>query len=237
MWPDLSHRHHQAELMDAPGLDPGSHRAALRGLDRINWFSRSADIVWKPIRSLIATEPQRTWKILDVASGGGGVAVTLAKRARSERVTIEILGVDVSTTAANHAQANARGAGYDNVSFRELNVLRNPLPDDYDVVMCSLFLHHLTSEQAVELLRKMAYAARRLVLVNDLRRTRFGYALAWWGGRLLSRSPIVHADGPMSVAAAFTTEEALRLAEQAGLKGAKIVLRWPQRFLLSWSRP
>lgn len=237
MWPDLSRRNHQVELMDAPGLDPGSHRRALRGLDRINWFSRSADIVWKPIHSLIATAPKRTWRVLDVASGGGGVALALARLAKSTQLNIDVRGVDVSATATEHAEENARSTGFSNVTFQQLDVLRNPLPDDYDVVMCSLFLHHLTSDEAISLLRSMAHAARRLVLVNDLRRTRLGYALAWWGGRMLSRSPIVHADGPMSVAAAFKAEEALDMAEEAGLKGAAIVPRWPQRFLLSWSRP
>ena len=41
----------------------------------------------------------------------------------------------------------------------------------------------------------------------------------------------------MSVAAALTCREALELAEEGGLKGATIARRWPQRFLLSWSKP
>ena len=80
-------------------------------------------------------------------------------------------------------------------------------------------------------------AARRLVLVNDLRRTRFGFALAHLACRLLTRSPIVHHDGPLSVRAAFTSEEALELALEAGLAGAMISHHWPQRFLLSWRKP
>src|SRR5439155_9017041 len=96
----------------------------------------------------------------------------------------------------------------------------------YDVVMCSLFLHHLSDEQAPVLLRAMADAAGSLVLINDLRRSRLGYTLAWLGCRLLTRSPIVHVDGPRSVAAAFSPEEALRIAERAGLHGATISRHW-----------
>jgi hypothetical protein len=102
--------------------------------------------------------------------------------------------------------------------------------------MCSLFLHHLGEEQAVDLLRKMAGAARSLVLVSDLRRSRLAYWMAWLGCRLLSRSHVVHVDGPLSVAAAFTTDEALGLAQMAGLKGAQISCSWPQRFLVFRSR-
>jgi len=68
-------------------------------------------------------------------------------------------------------------------------------------------------------------------------RTRFGYALAWAGGRLLTRSPIVHTDGPLSVRAAFTLDEFGTLAERAGLRGATFRRHWPQRFLFAWRKP
>ncbi len=121
------------------------------------------------------------------------------------------------------------------VPFFQLDALNDPLPEGFDVVTCSLFLHHLSEEQAVRLLRKMADAARSTILVNDLSRSRLGYALAWTGCRLLSRSPIVHHDGPASVRAAFNLAEARDLAERAGLERVSLSRRWPRRFLLSWS--
>ena len=90
--------------------------------------------------------------------------------------------------------------------------------------------------QAVELLRRLAVAARRLVLINDLARGFVGYTLAWFGTRVLSRSPVVHTDGPLSVRAAFTPNEAVALAWQAGMTGATVERRWPCRFLLAWMR-
>ena len=74
------------------------------------------------------------------------------------------------------------------------------------------------------------------VLINDLIRSRVGYLLAYFGTRLLSRSRLVHVDGPLSVAAALTCSEALRLADRAGLKGASLSRHWPERFLLSWRK-
>ena len=103
------------------------------------------------------------------------------------------------------------------------------------MLTCSLFLHHLDEAEAVDLLRRMAAAARQLVLINDLRRSTAGLLLAYLGTRLLSTSPVVHTDGPLSVAAAFTLAEVRKLAAQAGLKGATVAGRWPFRFLLKWS--
>jgi hypothetical protein len=55
------------------------------------------------------------------------------------------------------------------------------------------------------------------------------------GCHLLSGSRVVHVDGPISVAGAFTPGEALSLAEQAGLQGATLTRHWPQRYLLTWN--
>jgi hypothetical protein len=109
--------------------------------------------------------------------------------------------------------------------------------DHYDVVMCSLFLHHLQREQARALLARMSDLADRLVLVNDLVRSPVGFVLAYAGTRLLSRSWVVHTDGPRSVEGAFTMTELRVLAEEAGLRGAEVAARWPCRMLLTWSRP
>ena len=80
----------------------------------------------------------------------------------------------------------------------------------------------------------MKELASQRVLINDLRRTRAGYVLAWLGCRLLTRSPIVHVDGPLSVRAAFSLDEVRQLAEECGLSGATLTTHWPQRFLLDW---
>jgi 2-polyprenyl-3-methyl-5-hydroxy-6-metoxy-1,4-benzoquinol methylase len=233
----IAQRRRQAEVMDQPGLDAERHRRALNGLRRINALSRSSAILWSAIRTharQLAPEPVR---ILDVASGGGDVAVALARRAQREGMTVHIAGCDVSPLAVEYARQQAERAGTSNVSFFQRDVLNEPLPDGYHVVGCSLFLHHLSDTEAEQLLRHMAAAAERLVLVNDLCRTRIGYVLAWIGCRLLTRSDVVHIDGPRSVAAAFTPAELCTLAERSGLSGATLSRHWPQRMLLTWRRP
>jgi hypothetical protein len=82
----------------------------------------------------------------------------------------------------------------------------------------------------------MASAAGRIILINDLLRGPIEYVLAWAGCRLLSRSPVVRHDGPVSVRAAFNLAEVRDLAKQAGMDGVKLSTHWPGRFLLSWSR-
>ena len=222
--------------MDQPGLDAGEHANALRGLARINRLSRSDAILWPAIERLArASQQGRPIRVLDVASGGGDVPIALAKRALRASLAVEIEGCDVSLEAMRFArhQANENGLA---LRFFELDALKEPIPAGYDVITCSLFLHHLDEADAVSFLRKAAEATSRLLLVNDLKRGPVGYLLAWWGCHVLSRSPVVWHDGPVSVAGAFTLAEVRTIAASAGLTGVSLTSHWPRRFLLSWSR-
>jgi 2-polyprenyl-3-methyl-5-hydroxy-6-metoxy-1,4-benzoquinol methylase len=222
--------------MDQPRLDAREHARALCALARINAWSGSARILWPPLRDLARSADPDGIRVLDVATGAGDVPVRLWRKARRAGVRVHIDGCDRSPLAVRTAADRAARAGAD-LHFFTLDALNDPLPGGYDAVTCSLFLHHLGDDEAADLLRRMAAAARRLVLVSDLARGPLGYALAYVGSRVLTRSRVVHTDGPWSVQAAFTADEALDLARRAGLAGAGVARRWPCRFLLSWSKP
>jgi 2-polyprenyl-3-methyl-5-hydroxy-6-metoxy-1,4-benzoquinol methylase len=221
--------------MDRPDLPAALHEQALRGLARLNWWSGSDRILWPPICRLAAEIHGRPLRVLDVACGAGDVLVGLARRARRAGIALELHGIDVSATAIDHARSRIAAAGL-SAKLQQRDALGDPLPDGFDAVTCSLFLHHLANGQAVELLRRLAAATTRLVLVNDLRRSAAGWLLASAACRVVSRSPIVHMDGPQSVAAAFTPAEAHELAGRGGLPGAVVTRRWPFRYLLAWDR-
>jgi len=223
------------EVMDDPALDPALHEAALRGLGRINWFSRSASMLWPAIVAAADRQPGRALRVLDLACGGGDVLVQLAKKAAAEGKAIELTGADVSPVALVFARRQAEAAGVD-LGWLEVDLFQEALPDGYDLAMNSLFMHHLTAGRAVDVFSKMK-AACDTVLINDLRRGAIAHAVTVAGTRLLSRSPVVHVDGPRSVRAAWTPAELMALAEQARLHGAKVRCRFPWRMVLEWRRP
>lgn len=220
------------ELMDDPALDPVAHRAALAGLRRINKLSHAAGPLWGAIRPLLVAD--RPLRVLDLATGGGDVVLALHERARALGRWIEFTALDVSPVAVAEARARAAKAGA-SVEFRAADVLAAPLPAGHDVVMSSLFFHHLHQTKAVELLSRMG-AAAPVVLVEDLRRSALGTALAAGVPRFLTRSPVVHVDALRSARAAFTASEMRVLARAAGLTGARVRCHWPSRLLLDWRR-
>ena len=232
---DVRVRHREPELMDEPGLDPARHSAALQGLARLNRWSGSAWALWQPLRMLarrVAPEPLR---VLDVATGAGDVPIQLTRFAQRAGLRLVFDACDVSPHAIRYAESRASVAAAP-VRFFQLDALTDPLHGTYDVIINSLFLHHLEQPQAVDLLRRMAAAARRLVLANDLVRSAWSYRMVALGAHVLTRSDVVHTDSLRSVRAAYSIDEARGLAQEAGLTGAEVAFRWPCRFLLSWAK-
>jgi len=222
------------ELMDQPGLDKREHDHALTALGRANVISGTSSAIWPAIRDVAHATSHRPIRVLDIACGGGHVAVGIARRLARGGIDAEVLGCDMSPVALDYARTLAARARVQQVRFIQVDVLRDPWPSGFDVVHCSLFLHHLADDAAIATLRRMGESAGQLVVVSDLRRTDLGYLFAWVGCRLLSRSHVFHVDGALSVSGAFTSDEARALAERAGLLGAIIQDCWPQRFLLTW---
>jgi SAM-dependent methyltransferase len=230
-----ANRCRRPELMDQPGLDAKEHARALAGLRRINRVSRSAAIYWPELCRFAKHKSNGPLRVLDLACGGGDVPIALALRAGRSRLDLQIEGCDRSVEATEVARAQA-ALGEATVRFFTLDALEDEIPAGYDVIISSLFLHHLAEHDAVALLQRMARAAARGILINDLLRGPLEYALAWLGCRVLSRSPVVRHDGPVSVRAAFTIPEVRQLASHACLDNIQLTRHWPGRFLLSWSR-
>lgn len=230
---DVQQRRVLPERMDDPGLDGRLHRRALAGLTRINLISRTAAMLWRPIYGLARENPGPPLRLLDLATGAGDVPMRLLRLAQRAGVSLSIDACDLSERALDFARARAAPLSA-KIRFFQLNAVKQEIPDGYDIVTCSTFLHHLARTDAVTLLTGMRRAAERLVLVNDLRRCSPGLLAAYVGTHLLTRCPVVHVDGPRSVRAAYTIEELRSMALEAGMKRTRISRRWPWRMLLKW---
>jgi 2-polyprenyl-3-methyl-5-hydroxy-6-metoxy-1,4-benzoquinol methylase len=220
------------ELMDDPALATDAHRAALAGLARLNTLSGAGATMARAVREMAirrGVKDFRTLSLLDVACGGGDVVAGILRVVPLKTCTLW----DFSQTALDRAREQC---GQSNITqYVRGDVFHASLPPA-DIVTCSLFLHHLTSEQAVLAMRAMANAARMGVIVSDLRRCKFGSLLAAVIPRLVTTSYVVHTDARLSAAAAWSEEELAVLCSQAGLLGARIERKFPARVLVTWDR-
>jgi 2-polyprenyl-3-methyl-5-hydroxy-6-metoxy-1,4-benzoquinol methylase len=172
--------------------------------------------------------------MVDAACGGGDVPIAVAQRAKSAGVDVDLTLVDRSDTALAAAKTAADRAEISCQCVRA-DLMEGWPKIHADVVTSSLFLHHIPDGTGVaKFLSEAKVVARRAIVISDLRRARMGWLVAWFGGRMLSGSKIVHHDGPVSVRAAWTIAEMKKFAHDAGLTGVSITRSFPWRMLLVW---
>lgn len=244
--PDLHSRRLTPEQMDDPSLPAAEHLLALDALARIHRLGGSLRLLWRPLERL-ARGMDRPMRVLDVATGGGDLLLDLGARdqRRPRRSAggggepspprFDLAGCDLSEVGLARARKAAAARGIAARFFR-FDALSGDTPEGapYDVVMCSLFLHHLENDEARAFLCAARSWATTAVLVHDLSRSRTGWRLAWLASRVLSRSPVVHFDALRSVEGAFTPPEAQAIAADAGLTAGGCSEHWPERFVAEW---
>lgn len=231
----LDERCLEPEWMDDPALSAGLHDAALDGLARLNRVAGADRGFRRPIDLLLRDLPAGPVRLLDLATGSGDLPVRLDRWLGRRRPDLERrwIVVDISDHALSRATDRARAAGLHLEPHRR-DVLVDDLPS-CDVAMCSLFLHHLDVPQAIVAIRRLDAAAERGVVLGDLRRTRLGLTLASTAARLLTRSPVVHADAPASVRAAFDDTELEQIVHDAvGAARPSFARTFPQRRIVWW---
>lgn len=223
------------ERMDDPDLDPALLEPALRGLRRLNALSLAHPLQWSVLRAE-ARAAKRPIRVLDLACASGDFVIDSAARAAKQGISLDLHGCDINPASIELARRRAASQSR-RCTFFVHDAIQSPLPGEYDIVTASLFLHHLTDERAVLVLRRMAAAATRLVVVNDLVRSRFNLELVTLASRLVTRSPIVHTDAVLSVRAAFTGPELLALARRADLPHTSLRFGGLGRTMLVSRRP
>ncbi len=101
------------------------------------------------------------------------------------------------------------------------------LPQTFDYVLCSLFLHHFSDEQVVGLLTSFYRLARKTLLVFDLERRLLPYCFLPATKLLLKWQKITLHDGPISVRASFRSSELFELARLAGIENPELEVHRP----------
>lgn len=229
----LATRNLQHELMDDPALSLPEHLQALRGLQRVHWLTGTTRRLWNPMERFLREHQRSSLSVIDVGCGDASVLRSLWKKARSRGYTLVPIGCDFSARALELAQSAAAAEGIP-LLVDQVDILTQALPTQADFAICTLFLHHFEVSEVKSILMKLSAAARHRVLVEDLVRSRLGYLMCLLGVHLLSRSRVVHVDGPLSVRAAFTIAEIVEILKDAGLGQAAVQGHWPERFLAQW---
>ena len=215
-------RSEEPEILDEERHDPEELAANFRDIRRVNAFLGGRSIILGLLPHLIADVPAgRPVSILDLATGCADIPLAVADWAERRGIAVEITASDYLEDVL--ALARKEVSDHPSIALARHDARSVPLPDDaFDIVLCSLSLHHFPTDEAVMILKEMNRLARSGFILNDLRRSWPGYIAAWVASRLTTRNRLTRNDAPLSVRRAFTPGELRLLLEQAGVEQASI---------------
>lgn len=215
--PDLRRRRAAVELLDHDGHDPALLAANLADIRRVNRLGGGSRVILRCLPDLLEAVPaSETVTILDLGTGSADVPLAVADWLRRHGRPFRIVASDISDEVLAVAAANV--GERPGIALRRLDALATGLPDGaFDLVLCSLTLHHLDHDDGVRLLREMARVCRIGFVLNDVARGWAGYAVAWAASRVATRNPMTRHDMPLSVERAWTPGELRAMLAEAGL--------------------
>ena len=220
---DFSHRAELTERMDEP-CSREQLRACLRDIARLNrWFlGHRATLSWlKSIAAPALAKPgrgTRPLRILDVGCGYGDLLRRIVRWAAASGVPVEATGMDINPDAVAIASEDGKAKG---IGWVCADIFAYEPPEPVDLVVSSLFAHHLRDAEVVRFIGWMEKRARIGWFINDLSRNSVPYFLLAAFAKVARLHPFVRHDGPVSIARAFRPEDWERTCAAAGLKRAQ----------------
>jgi 2-polyprenyl-3-methyl-5-hydroxy-6-metoxy-1,4-benzoquinol methylase len=202
----------EPELMDRPQPVSAELAQDLENLRQLNRWFGSHRLILHFMRRWIKRGEQL--RIVDLATGSGDIPRLIVDLARERGAKVEIDALD--RQSATLEIARRLSTDYPEISFIEANLLEFNPPQPYDIVLCSLVLHHFGNDDAVRVLRQCRELSRKFVLVSDLRRGWLATVGVYLLTALIFRESMTKYDGRLSAARSFSFREMDELARKAG---------------------
>jgi 2-polyprenyl-3-methyl-5-hydroxy-6-metoxy-1,4-benzoquinol methylase len=232
MFPDFSKRSSSIEIMDDLNCSGEVLHQTLRELDSINHFLGGNTVTLQGLNDLLKINNlNRSAHVIDIGCGSGEILKQIAKLFRKTHPHSTLIGIDANKNIAQYAHHHV--AEFPEVSIIAEDILGgNFRAKEFDIALATLFLHHFSSSQLIDIFRNLKHQARIGIVINDLHR----HWLAYYSIKLLttffSRSSMVKFAAPLSVLRSFTKKELIEILKQAGIENYSLKWKWAFRWQL-----
>jgi len=226
----LKYRSNEKEYLDNSHIETKDLYQNLIELDIINSRLGGYNASRKGLAAILkTTKPVNT--ILDIGFGGGDSIKQMQKYCEKKNVKLFFYGVDLKDDCVKYAESNLITFSNTQLICDDYRNISADLLKQIDVIHCSLFLHHLTDEEIIDLL-KFGKSNQCIILANDLQRNWFAYYSIKFLTAIFSKSYLVKNDAPISVKRGFKKNELKALLEKAGYKNYSVKWSWAFRYIL-----
>tara|TARA_B100001059_G_scaffold203492_1_gene212160 strand:- start:1573 stop:2295 length:723 start_codon:yes stop_codon:yes gene_type:complete len=226
---DTSNRSSEKEIMDDFTLKGVLFRDALDKLEIINRLLGGNKVTIKGLKKLLKNQSKnKIITIVDLGCGHGDILRDIAKFGRKNNYTFRLIGIDANIAAINYAKELSKG--YSELSFIAIDIFSEDFKkQSYDIVLCTLFLHHFKNNELISFLKTTIEKATIGVVINDLHRHKLAYYLFKLIGFFI-KNKMIREDGLTSVLRAFKKKDLENISKQIKVYFS-IQWKWAFRYL------
>jgi len=224
------YRTEAVEIMDDFSLEGEELREALDKIASINQLLGGNKLTLQGIEQLLReTSVTKTITILDVGCGNGDMLRMLSDYANKNNLKFELIGVDANAFTIEHARLLSRE--YITISYLCEDIFSKVFTEvKYDILLCTLTLHHFKNEDIESILDIFHKQATLGIVINDLHRSTLAYRLfqlVCWVFRLNRMS---REDGLTSILRGFKKKELEDFSKKIQAKKQSIAWKWAFRY-------
>jgi 2-polyprenyl-3-methyl-5-hydroxy-6-metoxy-1,4-benzoquinol methylase len=232
MFVNTNHRSLAPEIMDDLGMEGEMLRDTLDQIARINRLLGGNSITLDGVRSLMAHIPAGKEVIIaDIGCGNGDMLRSLAVLARKHGWRVKLQGVDANAFTIGYA--TELSAAYPEITYYCMDIMEDAFRGmHYDIVLCTLTLHHFEEKQIHQLMTLFHRNASTGIIVNDLHRSALAYRLFQLFGWIAGLGKMAKNDGLISILRGFKKKEILQLSKALHFK--QYTLKWKWAFRYQW---
>ncbi|HEU4791772.1 MAG TPA: methyltransferase domain-containing protein [Flavobacterium sp.] len=227
---NTQHRTNNPELMDDFALEGDALKVALDKIAQINQLLGGNQLTLKGVEKLLKKESySNPIKIVDVGCGNGDMLRKLADFGLQNNLNLELIGVDANNFTVNYAIDLS--VNYPNIKYRCEDVFSESFSElNYDIVLCTLTLHHFKNDEIIELLMLFNKNSKLGFVVNDLHRNSVAYRLFQALCFVFRMNKMSREDGLTSILRGFKKEELIAFSENLRFKKYSIQWKWAFRY-------
>ena len=226
---DTSHRSSKTEIMDDFTLEGVFFRDTLDKLETINRLLGGNSVTISGLKKILKNQSKnKTITIVDLGCGNGDILRDVAQFGRKNNYSFKLTGIDANLAAIDYAKELSKD--YSELNFKKIDVFSEDFKEQsFDIVLCTLFLHHFKNEELIPFLKTITEKATIGIVVNDLHRHRLAYYLFKLIGFFI-KNEMVREDGLTSILRAFKKKDLENIAKELNVHFS-IQWKWAFRYL------
>lgn len=224
------YRTNQPEIMDDFDMKGEVLRDALDKIAKINQLLGGNKLTLEGVKNILKQNPnQEKITIVDVGCGNGDMLRTLADYADNNGIKLELIGIDANQFTVDYAQKLS--SQYPNISYRCEDVFDKVFENlHYDIVLCTLTLHHFKEDEIIKLLNVFKTNAKLGIVINDLQRSNISYRLFQGLCFVFGLNDMSREDGLVSILRGFKKSELEQFSKKLQFKNYSIDWKWAFRY-------